>query len=198
MSKMANVILETAKALPEGGVVAAKEFLHLGSRAAIDQTLSRMTKTGQLLKVGRGTYTLPVSSRFGQRPPSTEALLAAMAEQQGEMVVPQGAASANALGLSTQVPVQEIYFTTGRSRKLKVGAKQIELKHAPNWQMRLGQRPAGMAIRALAWLGAEQAPFALQQLRRKLPRAEWEALRNSRATLPSWMAKLISEETHNA
>lgn len=44
----------------EGGLLSPKEFLHLGTRAAIDQTLTRLTKEGLLLRVGRGVYALPV------------------------------------------------------------------------------------------------------------------------------------------
>jgi hypothetical protein len=49
MSQLAHSILSQAQSLPEGGLLAPKEFLHLGSRAAIDQTLSRLSRTGQLL-----------------------------------------------------------------------------------------------------------------------------------------------------
>lgn len=69
MSSLAQAILSAAQALPEGGLLSPKEFLHLGSRAAVDQTLTRLTREGKLLRVGRGTYALPVQSRFGTRPP---------------------------------------------------------------------------------------------------------------------------------
>jgi hypothetical protein len=59
--------------------------------------------------------------------------------------------------------------------------------------MLLGKRPAGKACRALIWLGPEQAPMILEVLRSKLPTQEWEAMRQARARLPSWMAKAVSE-----
>jgi len=58
-----------AQSLPEGGVLSPKEFLHLGSRVAVDQAFSRLVKAGKLLRVARGTYVAPVSNRFGTRPP---------------------------------------------------------------------------------------------------------------------------------
>ena len=61
-----------AQTLAEGGVLSPKEFLHLGSRAAIDQALSRLTKEGKLMRVARGTYVCPVSSRFGTRAPAPD------------------------------------------------------------------------------------------------------------------------------
>ena len=62
MSHLAKAILSAAQALPEGGLLSPKEFLHLGSRAAVDQTLTRLTREGQLLRVVRGTYALPIQS----------------------------------------------------------------------------------------------------------------------------------------
>lgn len=193
MSQLAQSVLSAAQFLPEGGLLSPKEFLHLGSRAAIDQTLTRLTKEGQLLRVGRGVYALPVQGRFGARPPSTESVVEAIEATSGEVVVASGAAEANALGLTTQVPTREVYLTSGPSRRLHLGNREIELKHGTRWQMFLGKRPAGKAIRALLWLGPEQASLALQTLRTKLEVQEWEAMRSARSVLPSWMARAVSE-----
>lgn len=193
MSKLAQSILSQAQSLPEGGLLSPKEFLHLGSRAAIDQTLSRLAREGKLLRVGRGTYSSPIQGRFGVRPPSTESVVEAIESSSGETVVASGAAEANALGLTTQVPTREVYLTSGPSRRLKLGNREVELKHGNRWQMLLGKRPAGKAIRALIWLGPEQAPMVLEVLRSKLPSQEWEAMRQARSGLPSWMAKAVSE-----
>jgi len=193
MSQLAQSILSQAQSLPEGGLLSPKEFLHLGSRAAIDQTLSRLAREGKLLRVGRGAYSLPVNGRFGMRPPSTESVVEAIESASGEIVVGSGAAEANALGLTTQVPTREVYLTTGPARRLKLGNREVELKHGNRSQMLLGKRPAGQAVRALIWLGPERAPSVLEVLRKKLPSQEWEAMRNARAGLPSWMAKAVSE-----
>jgi len=193
MSKLAQSILLCAQSLPEGGLLSPKEFLHLGSRAAVDQALSRLSREGMLLRVGRGAYSPPIHGRFGLRPPSTESVVEAIESASGQTVVASGAAEANALGLTTQVPTREIYLTSGPSRRLKLGNREIELRRGNRCQMLLGKRLAGKAIRALIWLGPEQAPEALQMLKRTLPSQEWAAMRQARAGLPSWMAKAVSE-----
>lgn len=193
MSHLSEAILSAAQALPEGGLISPKEFLHLASRAAVDQTLARLAREGKLLRVARGTYALPVASRFGSRPPSTEAVVEAIASTLGEVVVPNGAAEANALGLTTQVPTREIFLTSGPTRKLRLGNRTVELKHGSRWQLALGKRPAGKAIRALYWLGPEQAASALHILHAQLPKEEWAALQSARAALPGWMARAVSE-----
>ena len=197
MSHLAENILSAARAMPEGGLLSPKEFLHLGSRAAIDKALSRLAQEGKLLRVSRGAYVAPHEGRFGSRPPSTESVVQAIEASCGETVVANGAAEANALGLTTQVPTREVFLTSGASRTLHLGSRCVELKHGNRWQLLLGKRPAGKVIRALSWLGPEAAPAALKQLRPKLPESEWEAVRGARAALPSWMAKVVSEALQN-
>jgi hypothetical protein len=129
MSTLPESILLHTQSLPEGGVLSPKEFLHLGSRAAVDQALSRLTKEGRLLRVARGTYVSPVSSRFGTRPPTPEKVVHALATQTGEVMTPHGASSANTLGLTQQVPIREAYLTSGRTRKLKLGRLEVVVSH---------------------------------------------------------------------
>jgi hypothetical protein len=197
MSTLNESILSAAEALPEGGLLSPKEFLHLASRAAVDQTFSRLAREGRLLRVGRGAYTRPVNGRFGVRPPSTEAIIEAIESTSGELVVSHGAAEANALGLTTQVPAREVFLTSGPARKLQLGKRKIELKHGNRWQLALGKRPAGRVIRALSWLGPEHAGAALKSLSNRLSTEEWQAMRAARATLPGWMAQAVSEVTEH-
>lgn len=198
MNKLPQAILSHAQSLPEGGVVSPKEFLHLGSRAAVDQALCRLAKEGKLLRVARGTYVAPVSSRFGTRAPAPERVVQALAEQSGEVVTSHGANAANALGLTQQVPVREVYLTSGRSRKLKLGRSEVMMRRAPRWILEAGSGEAGAAVRALAWMGPSHIRESLATLRSNLPATEWAALTKRRAALPSWMAIAIGEEAARA
>ncbi len=90
------------KALPEGATLSAKELLHLGERAAVDQALSRLVKRGEILRVRRGLFVLPVKTRFGERVPSASTVVENIARTTGERVSISGAAAANILWLSTQ------------------------------------------------------------------------------------------------
>lgn len=194
MNTLPETILQQARSLQEGGILSPREFLHLGSRSAVDQAFSRLAKAGRLLRVARGTYAIPVFSRFGSRAPAPEKVVRALAEQSGEIVVPHSASAANVLGLTQQVPIREVYLTSGRTRKLKLGRSEVLIKHAPRWMLALGTRPAGAAVRALAWIGPTHAGKSLALLRRILPLPEWQVLISARATLPGWMAQAIGEE----
>lgn len=193
MQRLTEQILTHAAGLPEGMPLAAKSLLHLGSRAGVDQALSRLAERGQLIRAGRGVYLHPVVSRFGTRAPSVEQAVEALASQRGEIIVPNGAAAANALGLTTQVPVRSVYLTSGRSRTMMLGKQRVELRHAPRWQLALAERPAGQAVRALAWLGPEQAETALKTLKRKLSPTAFAELVAAAPQFPTWLARCIGK-----
>jgi hypothetical protein len=192
--KVAKQILTNALALPEGVPLTAKSFLQLGSRAAIDQTLSRLSRAGKLMRTGRGLYVLPVESRFGKRAPAPEKVVGESAKLRGETIAPHGAAAANRLGLTTQVPMRTMYLTSGPSRKLKLGAQSIELKHVPSWQLTNAERESGEVVRALAWNGRSQARETLARLKPNLTPKVREELIASRSSLPGWLAETISLE----
>lgn len=191
MERMAESIMHVATTLPEGAPLAAKGLLYLGSRAAVDQTLSRLAARGELIRAGRGIYMRPVQTRFGPRSPSAEQAVEALAVQRGETIVPNGAAAANALGLTTQVPVKAIYLTSGRSRTLSLGRQTVELRHAPRWQLALGSKVSGQVVRALAWLGPEVASGALPTLRTKLTDTAKRELVSAAPQFPTWLARLV-------
>jgi hypothetical protein len=189
---LAEQIMERAQALPEGAPIAAKALLHLGSRAAVDQALSRLVRAGRLLRAGRGLYVRPLESRFGVRPPAVEKVVQAVGAQRGEVIAANGAAAANSLGLTTQVPIRMVYLTSGPDRTLSLGKQTVEFKHAPPWQLLLAGRPAGEAVRALAWLGPEKVEPALEMLKRKLGPSAFGELVAVGPRLPTWLARSVS------
>src|SRR5487761_1198239 len=105
-------VIEAVEALPKGTPISAKELLHLGQRAAVDQALFRLFKSGQLARPARGVYVCPAAGRFGPRVPSASELVSKIAETRGEIVTESGAVAANSLGLTEQVPIREIYLTS--------------------------------------------------------------------------------------
>lgn len=194
MTALSRQILTHAAKLPEGTPLAARELLNFGNRAAIDQALSRLARRGQLIRARRGIYFLPVAGRFGTRPPEPAKVAEALARVTGEVVVPNEAASANALGLSTQVPMQRKYLTSGRSRRLQLGKQVVEFKHAPAWKLRLANRPAGQALRALAGAGPHNVHAMAQKLKHQLGKTHLAELAATPTFhMPGWLAREIQQ-----
>jgi Family of unknown function (DUF6088) len=191
-------ILAQARRHPEGTILTAKELLHLGNRAAVAQALTRLVAQGELQRAARGMYVLPVKTPYGTLLPAPVKVIQSMAAHRGEAVARQGAAAANLLGLTTQVPLKEIYLTTGRTERLSFGKQVVELRHAPKWQLMFPGEPAGEAIRSLAWLGPKRAEEAMTHLAKVLRPKEVKRLMSARAEMPSWMAQEISALSRHA
>ncbi|MGH9542792.1 MAG: AbiEi antitoxin N-terminal domain-containing protein [Terriglobales bacterium] len=192
METLAQKIATHAASLPEGAPVTAKGLLHLGARAAVDQALSRLARKGALLRIARGVYVRPVRSRYGAHSPSTPKVIKGLSMHTALPISMSGAAAANALRLTTQVPVREVYLTAGRSRRLRMGAQYVEIRHAPAWQLMLPGRIAGNVVRALAWLGPEAAQAAVRQLHNRLSPSERKEVLAVRPQIPTWMAQQLS------
>ncbi len=185
-------IMTYAATLPEGALLHPKALLHLGTRAAIDQALSRLAKKGKLLRVCHGIYVRPVETRFGPRPPGVEEVIASLSALWGETIVPCGGTAANALGLTAQMPVRSVYLTSGPNRSLRFGEVEVELRHAPRWQLVAPHRRAGEALRALSWLGPGEVEAGLDVIGRKLSSGDLRELAELRAIMPNWIAEPAS------
>lgn len=192
MSSVPTAIETYARAQPEGSVLMAKALIHLGKRASVDQALKRLVTQQRLLRVGRGAYVLPVVSRFGSHSPEPEKVVASLARESGETVVPHGGLSANRLGLTLQVPLRPVFLTSGRSRTLHFGKLEVELRHAGRRTLALGSGRIPETVRALQWLGPEHAQQALEQLARELDAGEIRSLKASRSLMPGWLAAEVS------
>src|SRR5258705_10120673 len=141
-----NAILKRIRAKHRGWVFTPRQFAHLGTRAAVDQALSRLQRTGQIRRLARGIYEVPkVHPKIGGLPPSPEAVAKAMAERTGSRISISGAKAANLLGLSTQVPMQNVFWTEGPSRTVRIGNQTVALKHvAPSKMIGAGTEAGGV------------------------------------------------------
>ncbi len=154
-----------------GSVFTPKDFLDLGSRAAIDQSLSRLTTQGTIRRIGRGVYDFPrTHPRLGRLAPRPVDV--AKAVSGGANIQSSGAKAANDLGLTTQVPAQPVYVTDGPSRTIRLysGRQVITLRHA-GVRKRAGMgSPSGNVFQALRHLGKRGVDTRVTtHLRRTLP-----------------------------
>ena len=122
MTPIAHKLMKRVSAHGRGKwVCTPRDFLDLGSRAAVDQALSRLVKAGRLRRVGHGLYDMPRMSTVLKRdaPVDLDAAITALGRRDGVRIVPDGLVAANQLGLTTAVPAQVSYVTDGATRTLK-------------------------------------------------------------------------------
>ena len=166
-----NKIVHRIRGKGRGWVFTPKDFLDLGSRAAVDQSLSRLTKRSTIRRIGRGVYDFPrTHPRLGQLAPQPDDV--AKAVSGGANIQGSGAKAVNDLGLSTQVPAQPVYVTDGPSRNLSLysGNQVIKLRQA-GAKNRVGMgSPSGQVLQALRHLGRRRVDSSVTtHLRHTLP-----------------------------
>lgn len=186
----AQAIQKRIEQVPLGEPFTSALLLELGPRAAVDQALSRLVRSGTVSRVARGVFVRPRSNRYtGAVPPAPERIAETLARSTGTVVQPHGAQAASRLGFTTQIPVRPVFWTNGPSRHLKAGNLTIELRHTDPRKLALAGRPAGEALAALWYLGKEGVtPEVIATIRHKLPHKEFEALQRTRNRMPAWMS----------
>lgn len=188
-------VLRRIKRHGPGFVFTPADFARLGSRAAIDQALSRLVRAGEIRRIGRGIYDYPkVSSRLGPLTPSAEAIAGAIARREGVRVHVSGARAANALGLSTQVPARVTFLTEGTPRVRKIAGQTVEFRRAVPKRMKGTGTTAGIAIEALRHLGRSGAtPEAVRRLASKLTAKDQRELLALSASAPLWLRETVTK-----
>jgi len=190
MITTAKAVRKAIEAMPEGRTFPAKELLPLGPRAAVDQVLYRMAKDGEILRVTRGIYARPKWNKYVKAPvmPEPYEVAELVAQNKGAKIGPTGAEAAHRLGLTTQMPMQAVYATTGRTGTIKVGNNLIRLRHVAARNMEYAGTPVGMAIAALRYLGKKHVTAdVIAALRRALTEEDFEILRKATTALPAWV-----------
>lgn len=169
------------------------QFNALGTRASVDQTLSRLVKKGEITRLSRGVFVRPKRSRYvGEVTPEPAKVAQAIASARGETVQVHGAEAARLLGLTTQMPIQAVFYTSGPSRKLKLGNLPLILKHVARRKLALSGRPAGLALVALWYLGKEQVtPATIKTIRERLTPEAFEEFKAGTSSMPTWMANTV-------
>src|SRR5262245_54736941 len=140
-----------------GKVFTSKDFLDLGGRDAVDQALSRLSRGGDIKRIGRGLYHYPrMNARLGIAvSPDADDIAQALARQTGTRVPPAGAVAATRLGLSTQVPGKLLYLTDGYSREVEASDLVFTFKHVAPKEFPPGSPTSAAVFQALRHLGQD-------------------------------------------
>jgi hypothetical protein len=126
--------------------------------------------------------------------PSPEAIAKAMAERTGSRFTISGAKAANLLGLSTQVPVQNLFLTEGPSRTVQIGNQTVSLKHVAPSKMIGAGTEAGIVIQAVRSLGQEGIhEIPVQALAKRLPRPVKAAVKRLTRSAPAWSQAVLKQ-----
>lgn len=181
-------VMKRVRASGRGSVFTPSDFLTVANRSSVDQALSRLVKGGQLRRLARGLYDFPkVHPKLGALSPAPDDVAQALARETGSQVQIAGARAANVLGLSTQVPAQSTYLTDGPSRRVVLGKRVVDLRHASPKHLIAPGSPAGTVVQALRHVGPVRAADVAQVAARRLSANDKKTLASTAVQAPAWM-----------
>lgn len=188
-----NMIVSRIYGRHRGWVFTPMQFLDLGSRMAVDQTLGRLTKSGIIRRLTRGLYDYPAKHPdFGDLPPNYDRVAQALVGRDNLKIQPSGAYAANLLGLTEQVPAKIVFFTDGPNRKVQIGKQTIVLKRTTPRNMATAGRISGLVIQALRYLKQGNVDSTvLAKLKRRLSDDDKNTLMNDIRYAPAWIGDIF-------
>lgn len=178
-----------------GAIFSPADFLDLGSRASVDQALSRLADQGFIRRLTRGLYDYPkVSPRLGMLAPSVDDVARALAKKDKHVLQVSPAAAANQFGLSTQVPSMHVYLTDGPTRTRQIGKQTIQFRKASAKTLVGAGKKSGAVLQALRYVGRDGVDSTvIDRLARSLTDDDRAQLRNQSKYVPAWMHPFIDQ-----
>ena len=186
------------KALPDDSVLFRSDYPEYHSEF-VGSTLAELAESGVLFKMAQGIYVKPRKSRFGLVLPSIEKIVQAIAMRDNAEVLPTGTTALNALGLSTQVPMNYSYLTSGSERTIKLANRQVVLKRGVPKNFCYKTRLIALLTQALRALKQENVGDSELQIIRELINKETDKknLAKDVDAMPGWMKRIIKPMLNN-
>jgi hypothetical protein len=188
-----NKIFKKIKKAARGSLFFTEDFLTYGSAKAVSKALERMEKEKEISRVARGIYArLEQDPVWGPLQPTTEAIAEAIRRRDKARIIPTGAMALNALGLSTQIPINVVYLTDGSARTIDLGKRKIIFKKTTPKNLAAIGKISSLVIQALKEIGKEnitdhETAIILEQLKKE----ELYRLEHDIRLAPEWIRIIL-------
>ena len=199
MTSIEDKILQHIEAFPKGELFLPSDFSELGSSEAVRLSLFRLEKEGVITRVAQGIYVRPrESSLIGKLTPTAEEVAEAIAKRDKIRTTPTGSYALNALGLSTQVPMNIVLLTDGSPREIKVGKRKIKFKKTTPKNLMAKGKISRLVIQALKEIGnGKVTAVEEQKILDVLKKENEKDLKDDIALAPVWIQKIMSKALTN-
>ena len=161
----------------------------------VGKVLSDLVKQGAIYRLSRGVYLKATMTKFGLVYPTTEEIAKAIAARDNAEVLPTGSAALNILGLSTQVPMNPVFLTSGSARKIRCGNKTITFKHGVPKNFAVKGQMMRLLVQAMKAIGEQNITKeeldGISEILRKYP--EKETIKHDLTVMPQWIKNTIQQ-----
>lgn len=194
-----NAVRERIFGLERGAIFFPSNFDDIATDTAIRQTLSRMVKRGEIIRVSHGIYCYPRSNPalgLDIIPPSPEDIAQRVAERDKVKIIPTGDQALNQLGLSTQVPGNAVYITNGARKKISLGkGRSIVFRESNEFRLfDFKSKVMMLAVSAMRSIGDDKITDDILSAIRKIVRnVSPEMYEHDIRLAPAWVRKKLEE-----
>jgi len=195
MQSIDDKIIAKIKKAKGGSLFFIEDFIAFGTAKAVAKALERMVGTNEISRVARGIYSrLEIDPILGPVKPSTEAIAKAIAKRDKARIVPTGVLALNALGLSTQVPMNVVYLTDGSARKIDLGRRKIVFKKATPKNLAAIGKISSLVIQALKEIGKDKVTESeINIILKQLAKEEPYRLEHDIRLAPEWIRVIMRQ-----
>ncbi|MBP3192969.1 DUF6088 family protein [Natronogracilivirga saccharolytica] len=188
-------ILRKIKKARRGALFFPDSFTGIATPKTAAKTLERLVQSGELVRVAKGIYTRPrIDPVIGVTYPDIEEISSALARRDKARIVSTGSYALYKLGLTTQVPLNVVFYTDGSARKVTIGNQVITFKRAAPKNLAALGSISKLAIQALRTIGKDNVtPEQIHKIRTLLKdENEWH-LEHDLKLAPDWIRRLLSK-----
>jgi hypothetical protein len=188
-----NQILRKIRKARRGTLFFPEDFSSFGSARTIGKSLFRLVELGEIYRVATGIYVRPEKDEvLGIIMPGIEDITEAIRRRDRARIVPTGSYALYKLGLTTQVPMNVVYYTDSTARKIMVGNQIITLKKASAKNLSAIGEKSRLVIQALRTIGKDKVTeLELLKIREILKQEEPFHLQHDLKLAPEWIRRLL-------
>ena len=195
MEKYIDQIRYDIESLPLNYVFIAKDFTKDIDYETARKTLRRLNEKGEIKKIDRGYYykaaLLPIINDYSR--PDLDSYAKAIARNMNWKIFPSGNTALNAFGLSTQVPANYSYISSGRTITYKINKSFISFTHRTSRETDLSYI-TGALIQALKALGSDNInDDILLKLSKTLSESDKEIILQESKMSSAWIYEIIKK-----
>jgi len=191
-----QLIKERIKKIPKQKIFSIESICADYSIKTVKFVLRHLIKKQEIGVISHDLYFRPGKSRYFPGcpiPPWTDKIIKAVSKKTGEIISVHPAVALNQIGLSTQVPAREIYYTTGRSRYIKInGENRIKLVHVSPRKIVMPNTVTCHVVTALWYEGKRYLkPRIIKKLHGRLEDKYFNEVLMHLDKMPGWMRKVF-------
>ncbi len=191
-----NKIYNSIKRRKNGTIFFASDFTSVSNGQAVNKALERLAKGKKILRLSKGIYWKPridTDLGLGLLYPTLEEIANAIAKRDRSRIMPSGDYALNRLGLSTQVPMNAVFYTDGTPRRIQVyNGRGIRFLRVAPKKLAFKNKVSAMLTFALQTVGRNN--LSVEQQKRvdeivaKVPQ---ETIINDYPLMPDWIRTTI-------